>query len=126
MGTYWGADGRLGLLAGAALWAIALFPVMAFLRALWRFGENRWRRVAVSTCAIAVMWFAVGAASVLARTSLDYEVPFPYVGAKLAVFVTVGGAWRFVRYSEWFSSTRGSWVFGCMSRAKRISRSHAR
>jgi hypothetical protein len=79
------------LCAGAALWAIALFPVVASLRALWRFGENRWRRVAVSTSAIAVMWFVVGAASVLARTS-RYKVPFPYVGAKLAVFVSVGGA----------------------------------
>jgi hypothetical protein len=80
------------LCAGAALWAIALFPLVASLRALWRFGENRWRRVAVSTSAIAVMWFAVSAASVLTRRSLGYKISFDYVNAKLAVFNSVGGA----------------------------------
>jgi hypothetical protein len=80
------------LCAGAALGAIALFPVVASLRALWRFGENRWRRVAVSTSGIAVMWFVVAATSFLARTSLGYEIHFPNFGAKLAVFNSLGGA----------------------------------
>src|SRR6266508_2351301 len=80
------------LCAGAAQWAIALFPVVASLRALWRFGENRRRRVAVSTRGIAVMWYAVSATSVLIRRSLRYKIQFPNFDAKLAVFNSVGGA----------------------------------
>jgi hypothetical protein len=80
------------LCAQAALWAVAIFPIAASLRVLWRFGENSWGRVILATCSIGVAWVLIAVASALARTSLRYEVRFPYVGAKLAVFVGVGGA----------------------------------
>ncbi len=79
------------LCAQAALWPVLAIAIAASLRVLWPFGEGSWARFAFATCSIAVAWGLVSVASVLARTS-SYEVPFPHVGAKLTVFVGVGGA----------------------------------
>jgi hypothetical protein len=80
------------LCAQAALWPLVAIAIAESLRVLWPFGEDSWARVALATCSIAVVWGLVSVASVLARTSSGYEIPFPHFGEKLAVFLGVGGA----------------------------------
>jgi hypothetical protein len=80
------------LAAQTALWALALLPLAASLRAVWRFGERNWRVIAsTGSLALALLLIAVGTRFV--STSFpEINYPLPSHGVKLTVIAIIGSA----------------------------------
>jgi hypothetical protein len=79
--------------AQTALWALALLPLTASLTALWRFGENNWRGVIVSTGSVALALLLIAVGTRFISTSFpEINYPLPSHGAKLTVIAVIGSA----------------------------------
>jgi hypothetical protein len=79
--------------AQTALWALAILPVAASLSALWRFGENNWRRVIVSTGSLAVALLLIAVGTRFISTSFpEINYPLPSHGVKLTIIAVIGSA----------------------------------